>query len=59
MTQRFPASDQNGEAPFALPAQTTEQPVHRAVRDREAVAVGRLLDRGFDAVTCTVIAGVS
>src|SRR4051794_23101591 len=58
MAQCFPASDEDGEAAFALPAQAAQQPVVGAVGDVEAFAVGGLLDGGLDAVTCAFVAGV-
>ena len=58
VTECFPAADQDGEAAFSLPAQAAEQLVVGAVVGGEPVAVGRLPDRGLDAVTCSFVAGV-
>jgi hypothetical protein len=43
--QGFPASDEDCEAAFALPAQSAQEPVVGAVVDGEGFTVGRLLDR--------------
>ena len=58
VAQDFPAADEDGEAAFALPAQTAQESVVGAVVDGEGFAVGRLLDRGLNALTSAFVAGV-
>src|SRR3954470_5648555 len=58
VSQGSPASDEDGEAAFSVPAQAAQQPVVGTVVDGEPAAVGGLFDRGLDAVTSAFVAGV-